>query len=352
MAKKGPGCRHHKALVLVTLLAFLPWFTGCGVPATLAEKPEDHFALEHRFTLSEDEWPRCVAFAPNGRTVLAGTNAGRIWSWELKQGAAPETIRLTSGELLSGSVVCLAISPDGRVALAGCADHRLRAVDLTTAKVIHVLEGHRNPVFSVAFSRDGQLAFSGSSGGARSTIIQWNLKSDKPVREYKASDVVDSLAIAPDGRTFLTTEFMSVQEWESQSGQRLRTLKGHEYRVHGVFSSADGQSIISGGWDGVRVWDAKTGKCVRSMGDAGFGAECVAVSPDSRRILLGAQKEMQFLDLKTGQELKHWTGLAGLVHVAFSPDGRYALSGEEFGPVSLWTLPEAGTASDSPSRKK
>jgi sugar lactone lactonase YvrE len=347
MMKNEPRSRHHRVRVLAALFACLAWFTSeCISIAAPADKPE------YRFALSEDESPQCVAFSPDGRKVFAGTNAGRIWSWELKKGAVPEKIRLTSGGLLSGSVDCLAISPDGGTALAGCADRRVRVVDLATSKLTHVLEGHRYPVFSVAFSRDGQLAFSGSSGGARSTVIHWDLKSGKPVRQYEAKDMIDSLAIAPDGRTFLTTEFLSVQEWELQSGKRLRSLEGHEYRVHGVFYSADGQTIISGGWDGVRVWEAKTGRCIRTVGDGKFNAEYVALSPDSRRILLGGQKEMQLLDLKTGQELKHWEGLAGKVHVAFSPSGRYALSGEEDGPVSLWALPEVGTTSDSPSRKE
>jgi WD40 repeat protein len=334
-------------LALLVLLAFLPLLTaGCASKTVPGEK------LEYRLALSENEWPQSVAFSPDGRKVFAGTNAGRIWMWELKKGAAPETVRLTSGELLSGSVDCLAISPDGGRALAGCADDRVRVVDLATGKVTHFLEGHHNPVFSVAFSRDGRLAFSGSSGGAMSTVIQWDLKTGEPLRRYEAEDMVSSLAIAPDGRTFLTTESLSVQEWELQSGKRLRALKGHEYRVYGVFYSADGQTIVSGGWDGVRVWDAKTGKCVRTVWDGKFNAHHFALSPDGRRILLGGEKEMQLLDLKTGEEVKYWGGLVGEVHVAFSPDGRHALSGEEQGPVTVWLLPEADTSKDSPSPRK
>ena len=335
--RSGP-CRQG-ALVLAALLPCLPWLNGPGGSlAGPAEKPAYYFPL------SEDEWPQCVAFSPDGRKLYAGTNAGRLWIWELKHGIALEKIRLTSGKLLTGAVDCLAISPDGGRALAGCADHEIRVVDLATAKVIHVLQGHKAAVFSVSFTRDGQRAFSGSSGGALSTIFQWDLKTGKPVRRYDGKDVVNGLALAPDGQRFLTTESRSIQEWDLQSGERLRTLKGHEARVYAVFYSPDGQTIISGGWDGIRVWDAKTGKGVRAVGDRKFNAHHFALSPDGRRILLGGEKEMQLLDLETGRELKRWRGLVGEVRVAFSPDGRYALSGEAHGPVSLWLLPEVDTS--------
>ncbi len=223
-------------------------------------------------------------------------------------------------------------------------------VDLTTAKVIQVLQGHEQAVFSVAFCRDGQRAFSGSAGSVRTaSILLWDLKTGQPVRRYNAKDVVYGLALAPDEKRFLTTEFKSIQEWDLQSGERLRTLEGHEYRIYALFYSDNGQTIISGGAFVVRVWDAKTGKCVRTVGDGKFRAEHFALSPDGRRILLGGTKEMQLLDLKTGRELKCWKGLVGEVWVAFSPDGRYALSGEQLGPVSLWRLPEGDK--ETPSGK-
>lgn len=295
---------------------------------------------EYRFALSEKEWPQCVAFSPDGRKIYAGTNAGKLWIWELKNKMASKQIRLTSGGLLTGSVDSLAISPNGHLALVGCADYKVRLVDLENDKIIHVLQGHKAPVFSVAFGRDGQRALSGSSGDK--AIIQWELKTGKMLHRYEGREIVDSVAIAPDSCRFLTTEFTTIQEWDMQSGKRLRSLRGHDYRIYAVFYSPDGQNIISGGYDRVRMWDTKTGKCLRSVGNGKFNAHHFALSSDGRRILLGRDKEMLLLDLKEGKELKQWTGLAGSVHVAFSPDGRYALSGEEQGPVSLWLLKRKG----------
>lgn len=333
-------------VVVIALLTILFESNGSGTSLAVgAEKPE------HRFVPAKDEWAASVAFSPDGQKVFAGTNAGNLWIWDLKKEGQAAQVRLTSGDLLAGSVLSLAISPDGSSALAGCADNRVRVVDLVATKVTHILKGHGNPVFSVAFSADSQRAFTGSSGSAgTTTIIQWDLKTGKSLRRYEPEQIAASLALAPDERRFLATEFTSIQEWDVKSGERLRTLKGHEYRVYGVFYSPDGKTIISGGFDSVRVWDATTGKCLRTLGEGKFDAYHFALSPDGNRILLGGVRKMYLLDLETGIELKRWEGLDARVSVAFSPDGRSVLSGEQFGPVSVWLLPEAKTSKETHPR--
>lgn len=299
-------------------------------------------ALERElsFAMAKDEWPHCVAFSPDGCKIIAGTNAGNVWLWERKKGAIATTISLTTGDVLTGSVLCVAYSPDGKTVLAGCADHKIRVLDIVSGKVKQVLNGHDRPVFAVAYSADGTHALSGTSGG-RSVIILWDLMSGMAQRKYNTTEIVDCLAIAPDGKHFLTTEFKSIGEWNLDSGRHLRNLDSHEYRVYGVFYSPDGASIISGGWDGIRIWNRKTGKCERKVfANAMFQGQKFALSPDGRRILVGKIKKMQLLDLETGTELNSWKDLEAEVSVAISPDGELALSGEAFGPVSVWRLPK------------
>jgi WD40 repeat protein len=314
--------------VLAILFAFSAWFSE-------VERP---FELAFRFALPETDSVQCVAYAPDSRTVIAGTNTGLLWVWEAKPGATPKKHRLTDGDVGTGAVLSVAISPDGCRALAGCADEHIRLLDLTTGKVIHILQGHRAPVFSVCFSRDGQRAFSGSSGDKM--IFLWNLKSGKPLLRLQAQEIPSSLAISPDDRRLITTEFLAVQEWDVERGQRLRSLKGHESRLKGVFYSPDGRTVVSGSGDGVvRIWNTATGKCLRTVDAGKVWAHSYALSPDGRRLLIGGLKEMKLLDLETGRELRHWKGLAGITRVVFSPDGRYAVSAEEGGPVSAWLLP-------------
>src|SRR5262245_65165247 len=142
IAPLGSRNRRRRVIVLAAVLTCLPWFNGTG--GSLAG-PTDKPA--YRFALSEDEWPHCVAFSPDGRKVFAGTNKGRLWIWEVKKGAVPEKVRLSSGGLLTGSVLSLAISPDGSRALEGCADQRVREGDLGTVRAHHICRGQYTNVW-------------------------------------------------------------------------------------------------------------------------------------------------------------------------------------------------------------
>jgi WD40 repeat protein len=101
-------------------------------------------------------------------------------------------------------VTSVAFAPDGRTALSGCTDNRLRLWNLAGGDSIRTLTGHTSWVNSVAFAPDGRTALSGSDD---KTLRLWNLSSGRTIRifaNYFDITGVKSVAIAPDGRTALS----------------------------------------------------------------------------------------------------------------------------------------------------
>jgi predicted Ser/Thr protein kinase len=102
-----------------------------------------------------------VAVSPDGRLALAAGDARTVGVWELETGR--EVARLGGHRQL---VYGATFSPDSRLVLSGGGDATARVHDAETGAERIALAGHRSALRSVAFSRDGRTALSGSIGGA------------------------------------------------------------------------------------------------------------------------------------------------------------------------------------------
>ena len=290
-----------------------------------------------------------VAFSPDGRHVLSGSggdyqdgqwlrssdNAIRLWDVETE-----ELVRQFTGHthMVSG----VAFSPDGRHVLSGSQDKTIRLWDVETGRELRRFGGwfsgkHTYGVTSVAFSADGNQAASGSED---QSLRLWDVASGKERARFLGHvGNVYSVAISPNGQVILSGgQDQTIRLWDTATGKQLHRITAHRESVLSVAYSASGHLALSGGNEGVvRLWDT-TGWRETCLFEGCRGC----FSPDARRVLTWGDTLMQLWSVEDGRELYRMDGHRGTVFsVAFSPDGRWAVSGSADYTVRLWRLPHS-----------
>jgi WD40 repeat protein len=134
----------------------------------------------------------------------------------------------------------VAFSPDGRQVVSGSEDQTVRLWDAATGAALQRLEGHTGVVTSVAFSPDGRQVVSGSYD---QTVRLWDAATGAALQRLEGhTDYVSSVAFSPDSRQVVSgSEDQTVRLWDAATGAALQRLEGHTGAVTSVAFSPDGK---------------------------------------------------------------------------------------------------------------
>jgi len=281
----------------------------------------------------------CVSVIPDGRLAVSGSQDTKLRLWDLETGACLRTFGR------GGCVSCVSTTPDGRHAVSGSYDKTLRLWDLETGACLRTLEG-TNSVDSVSVTPDGRRAVCGSTSDNTLRVLDlqtgaclhtWEGQTELPIPWG-----INSVSMTPDGRrAVLAGTDQTLRVWDLETGACLHVLKGHTSAIQSVSVTPDGRRAVSTGWDEtVRVWDLVTGTCLRTMVGHTFYVESVSMTPDGRRaVSAGRDQTVRVWDLETGECLRTLEGHSGMVYgVTVTPDGRRAVSASGDGTVRVWDL--------------
>jgi WD40 repeat protein/serine/threonine protein kinase len=200
------------------------------------------------------------------------------------------------------------------------------------------LRGHTDVIRSVAFAPDGRRFVTGSWDR---TARLWDTATGKELLTLKGHPSgISSVAFSPDGQRIVTGgDDQTAKVWDASTGVELFTLRGHSGWIRSVAFSPDGERIVTGSEDHtVKVWDATTGKELFTLSGHKDEIASVAFSPNGQRIVTGSYDQTaKVWESASGKELLTLTGHQDTIRaVAFSPDGQRIITGSSDGTAKIW----------------
>jgi WD40 repeat protein len=323
---------------------------------------------------------RAVAFAADGRTLIALSLDDTVRLWELRAGK--EMRRLGRGhgaEAGPDPVSRMLVSRDGKLLVRSSSAGGLRILDLRTGKERAFKKVPAGAALA-ALSADGRSLVTSNvlaktaPEGLRCTL--WDVARGEPGRLLTHAVKIDpaarvdgavitAAAFAPDGKTLATA-------WVTYRHGPMYVLKvGHGVSLWDVATgkerrlgaSASTLAFLDGGKtlacaDGpgrwampaadrdkgvLQPWDVAAGKKLREIPGPGAWGNALAFSPDGKVFAAVDSTETPAIGIwraADGRLVHRFTGQRGRVMcLAFCPDDRMLATGSDDTTILLWEVP-------------
>ncbi|CAB1455375.1 unnamed protein product [Pleuronectes platessa] len=206
---------------------------------------------------------------------------------------------------------------------------------------IMLMSGHEGEVYCCKFHPNGATL---ASSGFDRLILMWNVYGD--CENYATlkghSGAVMELHYNTDGSMlFSASTDKTVGVWDSETGERMKRLKGHTSFVNSCYPARRGpQLVCTGSDDGtVKLWDIRKKGAIHTFQNT-YQVLAVTFNDTSDQILSGGiDNDIKVWDLRQNKLIYNMHGHGDSVTgLALSSEGSYLLSNSMDNTVRIWDV--------------
>ncbi len=225
----------------------------------------------------------CIAVSPDGRLIAAGGD-GTVWLWNAETGQA-QGAPMTGHD---GGVANLVFSPDSSLLLSSGADSTVRVWDVASGQQDGEPLKLRNTkgVRVLHFNAAGNRVLLQDSRGR---VLAWDL-SRRSAPDQVFAPGIDKVAVSNTANRVATAEGDVIKIWDVATGAQIGGDLAARGEVFSLAFNADGSRLASGGNEKVvQLWDTASAAPVGSpMTDNSAEITALAFAPDGGFLAVAA----------------------------------------------------------------
>jgi periodic tryptophan protein 2 len=306
---------------------------------------------------------RNVWFSADQESIYTVSQDGALFRWEFaprpqnedEDQAEPtdERWRIVQREyfMQNAKLKCATYHPATNL-LTVCFDNGLFSLyEIPSFSNIHSLSMASSPISTVTINKTGEWLAMGSSKTGQ--LLVWEHASESNILKQSSHlDALTALSYSPDSTRIITgADDGLIKIWDIASGFHIATFTEHASAVTASAHSRRGNILFTSSLDGsVRAWDMLRYRNFRTFtAPTRLSFSCLAIDPSAEVVCAASHDsfDIHLWSVQTGALLDQLSGHEGPIStLAFTPDGRYLVSGSWDHTIRVWSVFDSSQTSE------
>ena len=255
---------------------------------------------------------------------------------------AQDDIKVNEIKVLKGHtkpIFSVAFSPDGNRLVSGSYDKSVKIWDVNAGRLLQTLGGHTDAVYSVVYNSPGNIL---ATCGKDRTIRIWDAKTGRRIRTLLSDGEVTSIAFDPIRNQIASAgEKGVITIWDIDSGKKKFVLRGHKDWISSLDYSFDGAYLASSSYDKqILLWIPSAGRQLTYLPQSNASVNAISFQPNGTTLIAGSSdKTVMLWEIPTGELIKTFEpGTGEIISVSFNDDGDFLACAMSDGTIGIWEV--------------